>query len=263
MEYALGLSEEARRKVLVTERKANTPTIYAPIGMLSGQSHAASASPGDANDCDRLASHPKDPLRVVADGIPLGELDGDAALGGCSQAINNAPSEGRYYFNRARAWSKIADGAREAKDEARTKTADDAQLADLKAAMERGYPMAFNNLGYAYEMGEGVEKDPDRAADLYLETTNRVLKCCWVPVARRILGEEDKYDKTSVHRVLGVLTQWAAALGSQSAHDLRAELEARGIPPPAATLPPAHRSAARQIGRPIGVWRFPLRSVVP
>jgi hypothetical protein len=31
-----------------------------------------------------------------------------------------------------------------------------------------------------------------------------------VPIARRIIGEEDKYDKASVHRVVVALTQWAA-----------------------------------------------------
>ena len=58
-------------------------------------------------------------------------------------------------------------------------------------------------------------------------------------LARRILGEEDKYDKASVDRVVGALTRWAASLGSQPARDLLAELEAGGILHSAAPLPPA------------------------
>jgi tetratricopeptide (TPR) repeat protein len=239
MDYALGLSEEAKAKIPVSQRKASTPRIYYPIGTLHGQINAASASPGTANECDRLASHPYDPLRVIADGVPIDKLDADAALAACPHAISNAPSEARSSFNRARAWTKIADTARKAKDEARTKTASDAMLADLKAAMERGYPMAFNNMANAYASGEGVEKDANRAADLYLEATNRVLHCCWVPVAHRILGDENKYDKASVQRVVGALTQWAAALDSQPARDLFVELSARGILPSATPLPPA------------------------
>jgi len=84
-----------------------------------------------------------------------------------------------------------------------------------------------------------VEKNPDKAADLKLEAANRVLHCCWTPVARRILGEEDKYGKASVHRVVGALTRWAAALGSQPARDLLVELEASGTLATVTPLPPA------------------------
>jgi len=184
IEYALDLSEEARRKIPVSLRKDTTPRIYAPIGTLHGQFHAASTPPDTATDCDRLASHPNDPLRVVSDGIPIDKLDADAALAACSQAISNAPSEGRYYFNRARALAKIADAARKAKNEPRmssvyealAKIADaarkanearisslyEAELADFKAAMERGYPMAFNNLALAYFSAREWRRIPTR-----------------------------------------------------------------------------------------------------
>jgi hypothetical protein len=178
-------------------------------------------------------------LRAVGDGIPADKIDADAALAACSQAISSAQSEVRYYFNRARVWAKIADAAAKAKDEVRMKIADDATLADLKVAMERGYPMAFHNMGRAYENAEGVDEEANKATDLYVEATNRVLHCCWVAVARQMLGEEEKYDKVSVHRVVGALTRWAAALGSQPARDFLAELEARGVNPPPDQLPPA------------------------
>jgi hypothetical protein len=111
----LGLSEEGRHKVPVFQRTASTPRIYFPIDAVHGQIYSASAPPAAANDCDRLASHPNDPLRVVGDGIPADKIDADAALAACSQAISSAQSEGRYYFNRARALAKIADAAAKAK----------------------------------------------------------------------------------------------------------------------------------------------------
>jgi hypothetical protein len=73
------------------------------------------------------------------------------------------------------------------KDETRTKTGNAAAIADLKAAMAKGYPMAFNNMANALQRGEGVAKDADKAADLYMETLNRVIHCCWVPIARHLL----------------------------------------------------------------------------
>src|SRR5262249_31026734 len=97
-----------------------------------------------------------------------------------------------------------------------------------KAAMAKGYPMAFNNMAFAYQHGNGVEEDTDKAADLYLETLNRVLHCCWVAVARHLLVEEEKHDRAQVRRVVRELTPWAAALGSTHAYELLAELTAQG-----------------------------------
>src|SRR5262249_13314837 len=109
MGYALRLSEESKGKIPLVLRKVDSIRLSYPLGILHGRSVAASAPLTAANDCDRLASNPFDPLRVVTDGIPIAKIDADAAITACTQAIRTAASEGRYYLNRARAWSKIAD----------------------------------------------------------------------------------------------------------------------------------------------------------
>ena len=84
-------------------------------------------------------------------------------------------------------------------------------LSDLEAAMKQDYPMAFNNMAITLKSGEGVENNEKKAADLYVQTFTRVPHCCWVPVARHILAEEDKRDKATVRRVVTELTRWAVA----------------------------------------------------
>jgi hypothetical protein len=105
--------------------------------------------------------------------------------------------------------------------------------------MSKGYPMAFNNMANALQLGKGIAKDEGKAADLYLETFNRVLQCCWAPVARQILAEEDKHDKAAMRRVVGELTRWSAALGSEPAQELLIELNANGSPSPGDAFPRA------------------------
>jgi hypothetical protein len=72
-----------------------------------------------------------------------------------------------------------------------------------------------------------------------VEALNRVLRCCWAPIARQLLAEEDKHDKDEVRYVVGELTRWAAALDSQTARELLTELAAKGTLTPSDPLPPA------------------------
>lgn len=129
--------------------------------------------------------------------------------------------------------------AREANDEAGAAEHSAPYLADLVLAMDMGYPFAFNSIAYAFEYGLSVEKDATEAGDLYLEFYNRVMACCWAPVAGHLLAEEEKHDKTQVRRVVRDLTLWAAALGSEPSRALLAELAASGTIEQVAPLPDA------------------------
>ena len=88
-------------------------------------------------------------------------------------------------------------------------------------------------------------KDEDKAADYQLQAFNRVLHCCWVPVARQLLAAAQtpsaaaNLDQVQVRRVVREVTRWSAALGSAAARSLIAELTADGTLPPQDPLPTA------------------------
>jgi hypothetical protein len=169
----------------------------------------------------------------------MDSIDVPRAISACDQEINAYPDEPRYRYQLSRAHHRAARVAEAHKSKASTEASDAVALANLDAAMAKGYPVAFNNMAYKLQRGEGIAKDERKAADLYLETLNRVLYCCWVPVARHILDEEKKHDRTAVRRIIDALTQWDAALGSQQARELLSELNSNGTLTPTDPLPPA------------------------
>ncbi|MCH9808559.1 MAG: hypothetical protein K0U74_12575 [Alphaproteobacteria bacterium] len=81
--------------------------------------------------------------------------------------------------------------------------------------------------------------DEAKGAAFYLVTFNRIVHCCWVPVARHLLENEAEYDAKVVRRVVREMTRCAAALGDERATALLAELVAAGtLPADAAHLLP-------------------------
>ncbi len=90
-------------------------------------------------------------------------------------------------------------------------------ITDYQAAMASSYPAAFNNVAIMFANGEGVEKNSDKAEDLYVQVLNRTIHCCAVPVVRYLLDEEAKHNPTDVRRVARALLTWSAALGNNDA----------------------------------------------
>ena len=237
--HALGLTPEARKAISAPTMKSGVHRLIHPIAVLHAQLALAKEPHPAATECDRLAAHPYDPLRVAA-GVAFDKIaDATAAIAACTKALEAAAGEPRFLLQRARAYAKAAEGAKEAGNEELAGQHTSARLADLAAAMERGYPMAFNNQGYAYANGNGVEKDEAKAADLYLETFNRVAHCCVPPVARHLLAVESQYDGNKIRQVVGALTDWSAALGNAEAHELLAEVALDGRSPVPADASPA------------------------
>jgi hypothetical protein len=169
-------------------------------------------------------------------------LTTQAAVTACDLALKAHPDELRYHFQRARALNRLARLEEAASDKAKAGDADTAALDGLKRAADGGYPAAFNNLAFAYRWGDGVAKDEDKAAGLHLEASNRVVHCCWVPVARHLLEREGEHDQAQVRRVVRELLLWARALGSEPAGEMLAELYAKGTLTPAPN-PPAVEKA--------------------
>jgi tetratricopeptide (TPR) repeat protein len=223
-------------RITISSEALKLPRWAYTIGLIAGD--LKGNHNGAITECDRLASFQFDPNRVAA-GVAPGSIDASRAIPACDEAIKSHPEETRYLYQRARAHSRAARQAADAKDDAGAKAYYASAFRDLEAAMAKGYPMAFNNMAIALKQGESVEKDESRAADLGVETLNRVLQCCWAPVARQVLGEAGKQDTNVVRQVVGELTRWAAALGNQAARELLTELTITGTLAPSAPLPPA------------------------
>jgi TPR repeat protein len=217
----LGLSPAARQTIKADDLRSESRSIAYPLGALHGK--LAEAQAAAVTDCDRLAAHPYDPLRVTR-GVPFAQIDPAAAIATCSTAIEGERMQARFLLQRARAHAKAAADARKANDSARVGAHEIAQRDDLAAAMTHGYPLAFNNMALLYEQGEGVAKDTAKAAALIVEFTNRVIGCCAARVARHLVDVEAQHEKAVVHEVAAALLGWAAELGSVAAHEALASL---------------------------------------
>jgi WD40 repeat protein len=181
----------------------------------------------EVTECDRLASFDFDPYRVST-GVELGVLDAPSAVAACNEAVTMHPNVPRFRYLRGRAYFRAATLASAANDETTARADYASALTDYEAAMAADYPAAFDNVGFMLTNGQGATRDLDKAADFNLQTLNRVIYCCALPVVRRLLGEEAKYDVRDVHRVCRELLRWAAALGSADARQTLTELVSSG-----------------------------------
>jgi WD40 repeat protein/tetratricopeptide (TPR) repeat protein len=234
----LELTPELRRRIAVRNLKSHV-SVWTPMGRL----HADLVRPAAAasvTDCDRKVAHPDDPLRTGAGTHFDKVVDPKQIVAACDLAIGSQPNEMRFRFQKGRALSKVArlSGAASL-----AKKIDTDAVAELQAAAAGGYPIAFNNLALAYQRGEGAPKDEEKASDLYLEGFNRMVHCCWVPVARHLLAHANEHDPAQVRRVVHELALWARALGSEPARQLLSELYANGTLTQPAN-PPADEKAA-------------------
>lgn len=235
-----GLNAEFGNKLEPTRIKGSMNSLTYPISMLNAKLLQTTGSDAGVTGCDMAAGHPLDPL-LTGDGAPFDKIDAVAGITECSAAILQDGKQARFFLQRARAYSKSSDEAESAGDQTIASEHQFASLADLKTAMDLGYPMAFNNMGYAYENGEGVDKDEVKRGDFYLEFANRVMACCSVAVARHLLEVEKDFDGKAIRRVVHDMLQWAASLGDPKAHELLADLYTAGTlePPAPQTAKPA------------------------
>jgi WD40 repeat protein len=223
--------------------KTSLSTLWSIISILHADMRKHETSM-PVTGCDRVA-HPHDPHRT-AGGMPFAKIDKAGALAAvtaCEVALKSYPDELRYRFQRARALTRLARLEEGAGDKAKASEVDAAAIDGLKAAAAGGYPVALNSLAFAYDIGEGVAKDEAKAADLYLEAFNRVVHCCWVPVARHLLEREGDHEAAQVRRVVHELLLWARALGSQPAGQILSELYAKGTLTPPASQPAVGKAA--------------------
>jgi uncharacterized protein len=106
-----------------------------------------------AASCDQLASSPLDPAVPLGTGVRFEDVDADAAIGACVDAVAANPDNAKLRFQLARAYD-VAEQF-------------DKAIAEYRAAADQGYALALSSLGSLYEGGYGLDADPAEAARLY------------------------------------------------------------------------------------------------
>jgi TPR repeat protein len=117
-----------------------------------GQQHATASAEDPGAICDQLAGHPFDPHKR-APGVPFANIDAERAVPACRAAVEAAPDKPRYRYQLGRVFHRA-----DKQDEA---------VALIRAAAEKGYSAAENDLGSSYEHGSAVTKDEVKALRLY------------------------------------------------------------------------------------------------
>jgi TPR repeat protein len=134
--------------------------------------------PPDRNDavamqCDQLADEPADPQRVD-NGVAFEKIDADQALPVCEQAARRQPARARYQY----LYGRVLSAARRYEDAVIEFTSADrggyayppdyAQAKSwLEYAVQGGSSDGMADLGWLYETGNGVARNPVTAANLY------------------------------------------------------------------------------------------------
>ena len=108
------------------------------------------------NDCDRLAAHSSDPEKPDnLIGIADDNLDVEAALEACMEAVDSSPENPRYKFQLGRVLA-VGGAYQEA-------------AGFLQAASDSGYAAAKFYFSQLYATGQGVAEDTKTAQNLYDE----------------------------------------------------------------------------------------------
>lgn len=102
-------------------------------------------------ECDRLAGHPDDPLRLSSvKGVTSNQISLPDTKIACKKAVETYPDEPRLMFQYGRALHK-------------SKNYDDA-VQWYKKAADLGNAQALYNIAWFYDRGRGVKKDAQEAA---------------------------------------------------------------------------------------------------
>ena len=106
-----------------------------------------------AASCDQLAASPLDPAVPMGTGVRFEDVDAEAAIAACAEAVAANPDDPKLRFQLARSYD-VAEQFDEA-------------IAEYRAAADQGYALALSSLGALYEGGYGLDADPAEAARLY------------------------------------------------------------------------------------------------
>ncbi len=106
----------------------------------------------DVTECDRLASHGRDPGHV-APAVSSSGMDKPAAIAACQRAVAADPDNPRLNYQLGRAYGYSGRG-------------DEAMPYRLKA-LEADYPQSLFVIGYLYSIGRTIEPDICKTYELW------------------------------------------------------------------------------------------------
>ena len=106
----------------------------------------------DVTECDRLASHGRDPGHV-APAVSSSGMDKPAAIAACQQAVAADPNNPRLNYQLGRAYGYSGRG-------------EEAMPYRLKA-LEADYPQSLFVIGYLYSIGRTIEPDICKTYELW------------------------------------------------------------------------------------------------
>jgi TPR repeat protein len=148
-----GYINEAIRRGLTPEKCG----LYFPVAPTNEIGKTATSikkgQSAPANECDKLAAFPEDPMKV-GEGVDWHEMDAPRAIEACEAAVEAYPDEGRFWFQLALALRKRKENGK--------------AIQSYLKAVQRGYAAAQVHLGGMYLSGRVVPKDEGRAIKLWV-----------------------------------------------------------------------------------------------
>ena len=218
------LSAKEKEQIGYQNLIVDTVKLSYPLSVIHAIAAQNGIDPSSVEECDRMAAHQYDPYRI-APPVKFSKIPGSQAVEACREAMSRLGKVPRLLLQHGRALSAANKSAQ--------------AVAAYRAAADLDYPIAWNNLGYMYEAGDGVDKDMSRAATYYLGYFNRLSRCCVADAVRYMLTQRSAHDPSQVDATAGALLSWAAALGNASAHEQLGSLYRAGtLTPPTDGLVP-------------------------
>ncbi|HML08968.1 MAG TPA: tetratricopeptide repeat protein [Xanthobacteraceae bacterium] len=147
-----------------------------------------------ASDCDTYAASEFDRERK-APGVPLANIDPGLAIPACESAVRQFPQDSRLIFQLGRAYQKADNFA--------------AAVNEYRKAADQGFALAQNNLGFMYQSGLGVPKDPEQAVTWYRKAAEQGLHNAQLALAGMYL------DGQGVPKDLGQAAAWCRKAADQ------------------------------------------------
>ncbi|MEO0998022.1 MAG: hypothetical protein AAFX58_10930 [Pseudomonadota bacterium] len=132
----------------------------------------------DVTECDRLASHGRDP-GSVAPPVSRAEMNKDAAIRACTAAVKADPDNPRLNYQLGRAYGYSNRG-------------DEAMPYRLKA-VQQDYPQSLFVIGYLYFIGQTIDQDVCKAYELWQRAARYRRLAALVALPRHVMrGDFDQ-----------------------------------------------------------------------
>ncbi|MFK7955290.1 MAG: type IV pilus biogenesis/stability protein PilW [Lysobacterales bacterium] len=153
-------------------------TLAVPVCAVEFEDYDFSRWSQEVTDCDRFASHGRDPGHV-GDPVSQSTMDKDAAIEACTRAVQSDPENPRLNYQLGRAYGYSGRG-------------EEAMPYRLKA-LSKDYPQSTFVIGYLYLLGRTIEQNTCKALDLWQRSAKNRRLAALVSLPRHYLqGDFDE-----------------------------------------------------------------------